>query len=239
MNDREPRNYVITGASGLLGKHVINVLVEQGDRLLLIGRTKQRLDELKSIAPSHISTYSADLTDPFIAQEAVSAAVKTFGDMHGLVHLVGQFVRGPIQTTPATQYLAALNTNFLTAVNITQPLLSQLGPDASLVYISSFFAHDPLQGMSAYVASKAALVAWAKALARETRSYARVNVLSTTKLDDPHARSRLGERAVECLISPIEIAEMIAQLLSPQSRALNGAVIPMYGNFCLEDTIFS
>src|SRR5690242_20656352 len=146
MNNREPRNYVITGASGLLGKQVVNVLAERGERLFLVGRTKQRLYELQSVAPSRISIYSGDLTDPLVALEAVSAAGKYCGNIHGLVHLVGQLVRGPIQATPAAQYLAALNANFLTAVNITQPLLSHLASDASLVYMSSFLAHDPLQG---------------------------------------------------------------------------------------------
>ena len=238
MNNREPRNYIVTGASGLLGKHVVNVLAQRGERLFLVGRTKQRLDELQGIAPSCISTYSGDLTDPSAAQEAVFTAMKSFGNIHGLVHLVGQFARGPVQATPTAQYLAAFNANFLTAVNITQPLLSQLASDASLVYMSSFLAHDPLERMSAYAASKAALVAWAKTLAREIRSSARVNVVSTTMLDDQHARSRLGKKASECLISPVEIAEMIAQLLSPQTRSLNGAVIPIYGKFCLEDTTF-
>ena len=238
MSNREPCNYIITGASGLLGKHVVNVLAEHGERLFLVGRTKQRLDELQGIAPSRISTYSGDLTDSSVAQEAVSIAVKSFGNIHGLVHLVGQFARGSIRATPAAQYIAAFDTNFLTAVNITQPLLSQLASDANLVYMSSFLAHDPFEGMSAYAASKAALVVWAKALAMEIRSYARVNVVSTTMLDSQHARSRLGEKARECLINPMEVAEMIAQLLSPQTRSLNGAVIPMYGKFCLEDTTF-
>src|SRR6476469_6892179 len=116
MNNREPRNYIVTGASGLLGKHVVNVLAEHGERLFIIGRVQQRLDELQGIAPSRISTYSGDLTDPSVAQEAVSIAVKSFGNIHGLVHLVGQFARGPIRATPATQYIAAFDTNFLTAV---------------------------------------------------------------------------------------------------------------------------
>ncbi|HEX3641253.1 MAG TPA: SDR family oxidoreductase [Ktedonobacteraceae bacterium] len=239
MNNHEPRNYIITGASGLLGKHVVNVLAEHGERLFLVGRTKQRLEELQSVAPSRISIYSGDLNDPSVAQEAVSTAIKHFGNIHGLVHLIGQIVRGPIQTTPAAQYRAAFDANFLTAVNITQPLLSQLAPDASLVYMSSFLAHDPVQEMSAYAASKAALVTWAKALAREICSYARANVVSTTILDDQHWRSRMGTKVNECLISPVEIAEMIAHLLSPQTRSLNGAIIPIYGKFCLEDTTFT
>jgi NAD(P)-dependent dehydrogenase (short-subunit alcohol dehydrogenase family) len=238
MSNHERQNYIITGASGNLGQAVVRSLSQQGAHLFLIGRNQQRLEELQASNPERISTYHGDLSDPQIAGAAVAAAAKQYDTIHGLVHLIGQFARGPVRTSPPGLYQAVLEANFLTAVYMTQALLGSLAGGARLIYLSSFQAHDPLRNMGAYSASKAALVAWARTVAQELHPHVRVNVVSTTMLDTPQARMRLQERAMDYLVSPAELAEMITLLLSPTGYVLNGAVIPVYKNFHLEDTIF-
>lgn len=239
MSNHERQNYIITGATGNLGQAVVRSLSQQGAHLFLIGRNQQRLEELQADNPEHVSIYHGNLADPQVAVAAVAAAVKQYDTIDGLVHLVGGFARGPIRTSPPAAYQAVMEANFLTAVYTTQALLSSLAEGARLIYISSFQAHDPLPNMGAYSASKAALVAWATVLARELQPHARVNIVSTTLLDSPQARPRFRPQAVDYLVSPDELARMITFLLSPMGSLLNGAVIPVYKNFHLEDTVFS
>jgi 3-oxoacyl-[acyl-carrier protein] reductase len=241
MNSSQPQNYIITGAAGTLGTHVTRQLAERGDKLFLIGRSKPRLEELRATLPAtaDVFIFEGDLVNPEVAQSAVSTAVAHMGKLHGLLHLVGGFAPpGLCSKTPFSYYNTVLQGNFLTAVSITQPLLAFLAQDAHLIYLSSFLAHDPIQGMGAYAASKAALVAWVKTLAREIRPQARANVVSTIMLDTPMARMRVKGKAVDYLIDPGELAHVVTGLLATEMRHINGAVIPVYGNFALENTAF-
>lgn len=207
---------------------------------MLLGRNQQQLAELKQqlAADDRVITHSGDLSTPEGGQHAVSVAADTFKEIHGLVHLVGLFIPGPVSSTPLPLYQRLFQANVLTAISITQPLLAYLAEGANLIYASSFLAHDPVQGLSGYAASKAALVAWCKALARELRPRVSVNVVSTTTLASPEARARFQGKAAARLLEPESVAQVIASLTTPEMRAIHGAVVPVYGNFALEDPAF-
>jgi NAD(P)-dependent dehydrogenase (short-subunit alcohol dehydrogenase family) len=234
------RNYIVTGATGTLGQHIVSLLVKRGERVFLIARGQQNLDRLRQVLhrDDRVTTFSGDLTNPDVARYAASMAVDQFTEIHGLIHLVGQFFMGAVGNTPVEHYMRLFQSNVISAVNITQPVLAHLADGASLVYTSSFLAHDPMQGMSAYAASKAALVAWSRALAREVRPHARVNIVSTTTLASPEAQARFQGKAKVRLMNPEQVAHTVVMLTMPEMASINGAVIPVYGNFCLEDPSF-
>lgn len=244
MEQTQPRTYLITGASGVLGSHVARLLVEQGQNVCLVGRKKQKLEDLRAsfTGTGNMLLIEADLTEQAAGKEIIEQVVQHFGELDGLVHLVGGFARpAPCQSTPLPFYQRLLSANFLTAVTITQPAIEHLVPGGSLLYMSSFLAHDPIEGMSAYAASKAALVAWVKTMARELRDRAHVNVISTVAMESPHSHAALSPdtdkgKNKNILTPPAELAQIVLFMLSDQSKRIHGATIPVYGSFYLENT---
>lgn len=237
MSEQRAKKYIVTGATGTLGCCVSQQLVARGDHVLLVARDQQKLDELQQrlAAREQVSVFQGDLTIPEVAQQAVQTAVEQFGTVQGLIHLVGLFMPGPASTTPAHLYKQLFESNVISALNVTQPLLAHLDDGACLIYMSSSLAHDPVQGLGAYAASKAALVAWARSLARELYPRARVNVVSTTTLASPLTRERFRGKAALRLVDPEQVANVVLALTTSGFVAMNGAVLPVYGDFTLED----
>jgi NAD(P)-dependent dehydrogenase (short-subunit alcohol dehydrogenase family) len=225
---------IITGATGELAPAVISALVARGDRLLLVGRNTERLNEVAVNfgAPGVVETFAADVGDPRQAAEVAEAAVHRFGSVAGLVHMVGGFGASPVVfTTPAT-YEELLAANFLSAVTATQALLPQLSEGGHLVYFSTPLAEEPLRAMSGYAAAKAALVAWVRSLSHEVKHMGiHANIVSMTVADTPSKRAERPDWDFDQTVAPEVVAEVVEFLTGPGAVGLYGACIPVLGRF--------
>ena len=84
--------------------------------------------------------------------------------------------------------------------------------------------------MSAYVAGKAAVVGLTQAIAAELLAdHILVNAVAPSIIDTPANRAAMPAADHASWPTPIEIAEAIAYLVSPQNSLTSGAVIPVYG----------
>ncbi|MEU4542244.1 SDR family NAD(P)-dependent oxidoreductase [Nonomuraea dietziae] len=225
---------LVTGATGGLGGAVVPRLAARGDRLLLVGRDKDRLAELEAVhgAPGQVETLTADVSDPEGARSAAEEAVTRYGRLDGLVHLVGTFRAGPLFLMDADAYEQTLRANFLSAVTATQAALPHLGQGARLVFFTTPLADEPLPALSAYAASKAALVAWARSVAHELkRGGVHVNVISMTMADTPDKRAARPDLNFDHTVAPDLVARAVAFLTSEEADGLYGAVVPVLGRF--------
>src|SRR3954452_8454378 len=199
MGDRRmTRSAFITGGGGGLGVAVV-------ERFLTAGWTVA--------APRRAE---ADLTDP----EAVRRAVAAAAPLHAVVHLAGGFAAGqPVAETPVEDFEASFALNLRPAYLVTQAAIPHLAPDGAIVCTSSSAAREPFAGAAGYAASKAAVTAFARAVAKEG---VRCNVVSPSLIDTPANRASMPETAWPRLVPPERIAELILWLCSPESAALNG-----------------
>jgi NAD(P)-dependent dehydrogenase (short-subunit alcohol dehydrogenase family) len=193
------RSAFITGGGGGLGVAVV-------ERFLTAGWT---------VAAPRRS--EADLTDP----EAVRRAVAAAAPLHAVVNLAGGFAAGqPVAETPVEDFEANFALNVRTAYLVTQAAIPHLVPDGAIVCTSSATAHEPFAGAAGYAASKAAVTAFARAVAKEG---VRCNVVSPSLIDTPANRASMPESSWGRLVPPERIAELVLWLCSPESAALNGA----------------
>ena len=81
----DTRTLMITGATGGAGEIVARRLLARGDRLLLIGRDPDRLDELEREldAGDRVVTFAGGLSDPAQADAAVALGIERFGALEG------------------------------------------------------------------------------------------------------------------------------------------------------------
>jgi NAD(P)-dependent dehydrogenase (short-subunit alcohol dehydrogenase family) len=100
----------------------------------------------------------------------------------------------------------------------------------SIVCVGSRAALQPFRGAAGYIASKAAVIAFAKAVSAEyLEDGIRCNAIIPSVIDTPANRASMPNADHERWVRPAEIAEVIAYLLSPASAPTSGAAIPVYG----------
>ncbi|MEU4537644.1 SDR family oxidoreductase [Streptosporangium sp. NPDC023825] len=226
--------FLITGATGQLAEAVIELLGARGDRLLLTGRDKDRLAllERRHGVAGRIETLAADVSDPEGARLAAEEAVRRFGRLDGLVHMVGGFRAGPLFLMDSGVYEQMLRDNFLSAVTATQAVLPHLTEGARLVYFSTPLADEPLPALSAYAAAKAALVAWVRSIAHEVkRSGIHANTVVMTMADTPDKRRERPGMNFDHTVTPDLVANVVAFLTSEAADGLYGSSVPVLGRF--------
>src|SRR4051794_26411950 len=197
------RNAFITGGGGGLGVAVVERFREAGWNV-----TAPRRAEV-------------DLTDPEAVQRAIAAAAP----LHAVVNLAGGFSFGqPVAETPVEVFEANFALNLRPAYNVCHAAIPHLAGDGAIVCTASMSAHQPSAGGSGYAASKAAVIALARAIAKEG---VRCNVVSPSLIDTPANRESMPESQWPKLVPPERIAEVVLWLASPESAAVNGAEVPV------------
>ena len=91
-------------------------------------------------------------------------------------------------------------------------------------------AVHPFAGASGYIASKAAVIAFAQAVAVEYRDAGvRCNVVLPSVIDTPGNRAAQPDADFTRWVPPERIAATIRFLASDESAATSGAAVPVYG----------
>jgi NAD(P)-dependent dehydrogenase (short-subunit alcohol dehydrogenase family) len=176
----------------------------------------------------------ADLFDPDSVAEVVSAAS---GDdqapLHGIANLVGGFdAPGRVHEVPIERFEEQFRLNLRATYLVTQAALPHLidGGGGSIVCVGTRAALTPFSGAAGYAASKAAVLAFAKALAVEYRDQGiRCNAILPSVIDTPANRRAMPKSDHDRWVKPAEIAAVIAHLLSEDAAATSGALVPVYG----------
>jgi cyclic-di-GMP-binding biofilm dispersal mediator protein len=180
------KHVVVVGATGVLGARIAAHLAAAGARVSAIVRDHTRLD-----GASVFQYALADVTDT-AALRLAFASVALAGPIDGVVNASGVVAFGGIgELDDAT--LAKLF-----AVNATAPIV-MLRESATLIADGGFFvnisgvvATQPVAGMAAYSASKAAAWAAMSAVARELRRR-QIDVIDARP---PHTETGLASRAI-------------------------------------------
>lgn len=159
---------LLTGASGGIGQALVERLVAEGARLLLVGRQLQPLETLAARFPGQVEVLRADIAERS-GREAVVAAAQRFGGLNCLINGAGinRFSLLEQHDEQAIAELIGLNvTATLQLTHRLLPLLRQQGR-ALIINLGSTFGSIGYPGFAAYCASKFALRGFSEALRRE------------------------------------------------------------------------
>ena len=191
MADRslDGASVVVVGASGGLGRHIARQLADCGARLTLAARDRKGLEALGFDAPA----VAADLRDADAGATIVGAALSAHGRIDGLVNAAGVVAFGPLADTGDDVIEELFLTNVLGPLWLMRAAIPALTESRGFIAnISAVVAEQPLAGMAAYAASKAALTAADRALTRELRSAG----ITVTDARPPHTETGLADRPI-------------------------------------------
>ncbi len=241
------KNYLIIGASSGIGEACAKQLADKDNTLILIGRSHERLDNLSKILPGEIYTIVYDLNDLENLKDIFGICKEKKIKLDGMIYSAGVNADCPIKANQISLMKEAMTVNCFAFLEMGKLFYSKAvsNDGASIVAISSISSITCEKGMAPYSASKAALNAVVKTMAKEfARRRIRVNAILPGGVDTPMARKKiqtLGSFSTENnesdkessqflgIIPPEIIADNVANLLSSSGQFTTGELMVIGG----------
>jgi NAD(P)-dependent dehydrogenase (short-subunit alcohol dehydrogenase family) len=222
----------VTGGTGGLGAVVVGRLLDDDWRVVAPWVVEHELERVER--REGLELVQADLSDAQAVAAVVDIAAQDAGaPLRGVVNLVGGYAAGGrVHETPLEDFEAQFRLNLRPTYLVTQAALPHLvlAGGGSIVCVGTRAAVQPFSGAAGYVASKAAVIALAKAIAVEYKDdRVRCNTILPSVIDTPGNRASMPNAEHERWVKPAEIAGVIAHLVSDDASPVSGATIPVYG----------
>ena len=241
---------IITGGAGGIGLQAGNLFAQEGAKVLLVDLHEDALKgAARTIGSDAVRYCAADVTQPDQTQQYIQAAVEQFGGIDILLANAG--VEGEVK--PITDY--AIDTfDQVMAVNVrgvwlglkyAAPEIAKRG-GGSIVITSSVAGVRGAAGMSAYIASKHAVIGLMRTAALEMAAKKiRVNTVNPAPVDTRMMRSLekgfepddpgRAKEMVSAMVplqryaDPVEVARIMLFLASDESSYCSGGVYMVDG----------
>ena len=232
------RNVIVTGASRGLGLAITRRLVAEGFRVIAVARRESDAlrGEIDAAPPGALVFAPFDLGEIDALPGFVAAMKKQHGAPYGLVNNAGLGTEGLLANMHNSQIEEMLRINVTAPIILTKYVVRQMmaGDGGRVVNISSIIASTGYNGLSAYGASKAALIGFTKSLAREVgRLGITVNAVApgfiatemTAALQDDDRARIMARAALRRLAEPADVANAVSYLLADNARNITGTVL--------------
>ncbi|MFF5479250.1 SDR family oxidoreductase [Streptomyces sp. NPDC012935] len=170
------RTAVVTGAASGIGEAVAVLLAEQGARVALLARRRQRLDELAGKITAGGGTalgVVADVTDDASVAAAAERVHEAYGAVDLVVNNAGVMLGNPVEAGRLDEWQRMIDTNVTGVLRVVRAFTGDLvaaaaeGRSADLVNISSVGAHLAFPNYAVYGATKAAITHLSQCLRTE------------------------------------------------------------------------
>lgn len=241
----EGKTIVVTGASSGIGRQCAIDCAKMGAKIIAIGRNQERLDETVIEMEGNGVSYSYDLSNIECIKELIGRIVEKHGKIDGFIHAAGIEVTNPVKLSKPEEFESLFHVNCLSAFEIVKQLCSikTFNKGGSIVLISSISGVIARKGLSAYAASKGALMSAARVMALEmAHREVRVNTVSPGTILTPMMQKALDgmkeeERKARIDGFPLglgqttDISNACIYLLSDASRWVTGQNLIVDGGY--------
>lgn len=238
------RVYVVTGGARGLGRATLDVLVAEGARAVVSGRSQESLDEVASVHGDAVVTVVADNADADTPARLVAAAREGWQRLDGALISVGGPPPGPVTTVTDEQWRNAFESVFLGGVRLARDIGAELGEGGSLAMVLSSSVNEPVPNLAVSNGLRPGLAGVAKTLADEVGPRGiRVNALlpgrlGTERVAELDASTGDAEAARAAAVAkiplgrygePEEVAALINFLLSDEASYITSSLYTIDG----------
>ncbi|VVE41611.1 oxidoreductase, short chain dehydrogenase/reductase family [Pandoraea iniqua] len=233
---------VITGGSSGIGLEAARLLVEQGARVLIMGRQRAKLDAALAKLGDGACGVQADVARPEEIAAAMHQVDRQFGGIDILFVNAGISEAPPVATATEAAFDAIMDINVRGVVFTVVHALPRLSVGASIVLTGSVAARKGRPGDPIYAASKGAVRSFGRTLAVDPDILARrirVNVLTPGATATPLTAAATDDEEVRQYIADMvpmgrwgearEVAQAVLFLASDASSYVTGAEITVDG----------
>lgn len=192
--------FIVTGASSGIGKAVALLLNELGATVVGIGRSEERLKEMKAESkhPENSFIEVKDLTENINELPAYVKKLKeTYGKFQGLIYCAGSPSIEPLQIIDYHKSKEIFDINYFAPIMMAKGFCDRrinMGKGSSMVFVSSIAARKSDKGHTIYGGSKSALTASIKSIAKEVGKYGvRANIVCPSDIKTPMSSIKIEE----------------------------------------------
>jgi short-subunit dehydrogenase len=170
------RRFLITGASGGIGRSLAEQAAQEGARLALVARTPERLEELATTLRSRgaeAHAIPADITSEADRERLLETAREKLGGLDVLVNNAGLAAWGHFASSSEDVLRQIMEVNFFAPVELIRkavPILER-GQQPAIVNVASMCGRRGMPAWPEYSASKFALCGISEALRGELLRY--------------------------------------------------------------------
>jgi len=235
---------IITGAGSGIGLATARMLHSEGFAIVGVGRSLDKLATLEEEIgnPDHVLAISADLTDPAAPAEVVRQTLDRFGRIDALVNNAGVGSPKALDQCDDAMLDHFLNIMLAAPFRMCREVINHLGAGASVVNITSTYAHIGGRNGGAYSAAKGGLKSLTEHMAceygpRGIRSNCVAPGVTMTDMvahrfeDEAFKRINVETTPYPRLALPEDVAAMIVFLCLPGSEMINGQSIVVDGGW--------
>src|SRR3972149_3851927 len=217
---------IVTGASRGIGKGIAFRLAKEGHNLMLFGRDKFALEQVKKEIRSfgiQSDMFLGDAADTKFVNEAVNQIIKTYGRVDHLINNAGMGILKNFVDSNLDEFKKQIDVNLYGVYNFTKAVIDHMiaNRSGSIINISSLAGKNAFIGGTMYSATKHALMGFTKSLMLEVREYnIRVAAICPGSVDTNFNPNRdLISEKKNILLSE-DVAETVALVLKMPIRAM-------------------
>ncbi|HWP44059.1 MAG TPA: 3-oxoacyl-[acyl-carrier-protein] reductase [Blastocatellia bacterium] len=248
MKDFEGRAGIVTGGTRGIGRTITMELAARGASVAFsFTKSAEAAESLVSEITSsggRAMAFQADVADREAVERMVKDVKERFGAIDFLVNNAGITRDKLLMMMSEEDWDAVLDTNLKGAFNVTKPVVSVMVRQrrGAIVNIASVSGVVGMAGQTNYSASKAGLIGFTKALAKEVaRRNITVNALAlglietemTAVLPEDYRQKMLEQIPLGRYGTAAEVARIAAFLLSEDARYITGQVIQADGGLAM------
>lgn len=248
MPQFEGKVAVVTGGGRGIGQAIATAFVEQGAKVAVISRSAASCgavaDELNARFPGSAKAYAVDVSDHEAVQELGKQIVADFGQINILVNNAGVTRDGLLMRMKEEDWDTVLDTNLKGAFNTVKAFMRTLmkAPDPRIINIASVIGLIGNAGQANYSASKAGLIGFTKAVARElagravTSNAVAPGFITTDMTGELPAAVReqvMAKIPLATFGDPADIAHAVLFLASAEARYITGQVLAVDGGMTM------
>ena len=232
--------FVVTAASGGLGRATADALGAEGARVILVARDAGRLDDAVAALGDGAVGLAADLGEPATGRRAAQLALDAFGRLDGAFVSTGGPPTGAALGNTDEQWRAAFDSVFLAAIRVTRAVVETALRPVSLAYVLSTSVKSPIPGLAISNGLRPGLAMRIKQLATEigpqgSRAVGLMpGTIDTERIQtvyDTEEKRQANTAAIPLgrFGKPAEFGKVAAFALSDAGSYLNGCIIAVDG----------